>query len=104
MLVAILPARAARAADTQQSPSGVESAFASLLGDLDANAAQAHTSEPEWVGPLVAATALLDNRARFDASRQHSENNTSTTQLDGTKGVGIVVDDSNEISDRRRTV
>jgi len=59
--------------------------------------ARARASQPNWSSPLVTTTGLLEERLRFDAEALHSGNGTSTTVLDGGRGLDLIVSDSNEI-------
>ncbi|HTZ69113.1 MAG TPA: hypothetical protein VMB71_00535 [Acetobacteraceae bacterium] len=59
--------------------------------------AWARATQPEWSSPIVTTTPLLEQRFRFDTQFQHSGNNTDTIDLDGGKGVDLIVGDTEEI-------
>lgn len=101
------PARAADGADpvpmVAVAPAGAQAdgdAVTDSHSDTFSNsaaAAGARASQPSWSSPLVTTTGLLEQRLRFDIDEQHSGNGTSTTQIDGGKGVDLIVSDTNEI-------
>jgi hypothetical protein len=69
----------------------------SIIATLNADAASARATQPNWSTPLVTTTALLERRFRFDFSQQHSGNGTNTTALDGTRAVEMIVSPTTEI-------
>ena len=68
-----------------------------LLDAWGAQVAQARATQPDWSSPLVTTTAMLEQRLRFDASFQRAGNSTSTTSLDGGKGLDLIITDADEI-------
>jgi len=87
-------------ADDQTTPGNIETDAADL-SDIFAGwagvAAQARATQPDWSSPIATTTGMLEQRLRFDISREHSGNGTSTTLLDGGKGLDLIVSDSDEI-------
>jgi hypothetical protein len=79
-------------ADTLDA-SGLEAYFA----NWDQRVAAARASQPEWSSPIVTTTGMLEERVRVDTSFQRSGNGTSTTNLDGGKGVDLIITDSDEL-------
>ncbi len=59
--------------------------------------AQARATQPAWSSPLVTTTSLLEQRLRFDVSRQHAGNGADSTVLDGGKGLDLIVNQTTEI-------
>ncbi|HBK04689.1 MAG TPA: hypothetical protein DDZ81_02365 [Acetobacteraceae bacterium] len=59
--------------------------------------AQARATQPTWSSPLVTTTGMLEQRLRFDVDRLHSGNGTDTTELDGGKGLDLIVNETTEI-------
>lgn len=59
--------------------------------------AQARASQPAWSSPLVTTTGLLEQRLRFDVSRQHAGNGADSTALDGGRGLDLIVNETTEI-------
>ena len=68
-----------------------------IIATLDAYAASARATEPNWSTPLATSTGLLERRFRFDFSQQHSGNGTNTTVLDGNKDLELIVGPTTEI-------
>ena len=68
-----------------------------IIASLDAYAASARATQPNWSTPLTTTTGLLERRVRFDFSQQHSGNGTNTTVLDGNKSLELIVNDTTEI-------
>ena len=68
-----------------------------ILQYLDDSADAARASQPEWSSPLATTTALMEQRLRLDMYQQHSGNGADTTQLDGGKGLDLIVSPTNEI-------
>ncbi len=54
-------------------------------------AALARAAQPDWSSPLVTTSALLEQRLRLDPQVQHSGNGSSTVNLDGGKGIDVIV-------------
>ena len=71
--------------------------FAGALAAWEAMVAQARATQPSWSSPLVTTTGMLEQRVRFDLTQQHSGNGTNTTDLDGGKGIDLIVTDTTEI-------
>jgi hypothetical protein len=57
----------------------------------------AKASQPEWSSPIVTTTSMLEERFRFDTQYQASGNGTKTWDVDGGKGVDLIVGDTTEI-------
>ncbi len=72
---------------------GLESYF----DTWDQRAAWARATQPDWSSPVVTTTAIMEQRVRFDTQFQHSGNDTDTSDLDGGKGVDLIVGDTQEI-------
>jgi hypothetical protein len=91
----IVPGRQALAASTAgpTDADGVPAFFSDWAEQL----ARARASQPSWSSPLVTTTGLLEERLRLDAEALHSGNGTSTTLLDGGRGLDLIVGDSEEI-------
>jgi len=68
-----------------------------ILQYLAASADAARASQPEWSSPLVTTTALMEQRLRLDIYQQHAGNGADTTQLDGGKGLDLIVSPTNEV-------
>ena len=60
-------------------------------------AAQAKAQQPSWSSPIVTTTSLLENRFRFETAWQHAGNGTSTTDIDGGKGLDVIITPTEEI-------
>jgi hypothetical protein len=69
----------------------------SFFSDWSQRVARARASQPNWSSALFTTTGLLENRLRFDVLKQHAGNSTSTTVLDGGKGLDLIVGDSTEV-------
>lgn len=57
----------------------------------------ARATQPEWSSPLVTTTSMLEYRFRYETDFQHSGNGTDTTEVDGGKGLDLIVGDTEEI-------
>ena len=57
----------------------------------------AKSSQPNWSSPIVTTTSTLEERFRFDTQYQGSGNGTKTWDLDGGKGVDLIVSDTTEL-------
>jgi hypothetical protein len=68
-----------------------------ILRYFDNSADAARASQPEWSSPLVTTTALMEQRFRLDMYQQHSGNGADTSELDGGKGLDLIVSPTNEI-------
>lgn len=68
-----------------------------FVADWRAWVGRARATQPSWSSPLVTTTGLLEQRLRFDVDQQHSGNGSNTTQLDGGKGLDLIVDETTEI-------
>jgi hypothetical protein len=79
------------------SPVVETSGFARALAAWEAWVARARATQPYWSTPLVTTTGLLEQRVRFDVDFQHSGNGTSTTDIDGGRGLDLIVSETNEI-------
>jgi hypothetical protein len=99
------PARAdqaAPAAPEQPAPpapaqTGWQDDLSAYFANWDSRVDAARASQPSWSSPLVTTTATLEERVRFDTSFQHAGNDTDTINLDGGKGVDLIVSDTQEI-------
>jgi hypothetical protein len=69
----------------------------SLLDYWTQSADEARAGQPGWSSPIATTTALLEQRLRFDVEREHSGNGTDTTELDGGRGLDLIVSPTNEI-------
>jgi hypothetical protein len=56
----------------------------------------ARATQPGWSSPLVTTTGLLEERLRIDTQFQHAGNGTDTTDIDGGKGLDLIVGDATE--------
>jgi hypothetical protein len=68
-----------------------------FLKYFDDSADAARASQPDWSSPLSTTTALMEQRLRLDMYQQHSGNGADTTELDGGKGLDLIVSPTNEI-------
>lgn len=68
-----------------------------ILQYFDQSADAARASQPEWSSPLATTTGLMEQRLRLDLYQQHSGNGADTTQLDGGRGLDLIVGPTNEI-------
>ncbi|MFZ0695047.1 MAG: hypothetical protein WAN51_13050 [Alphaproteobacteria bacterium] len=57
----------------------------------------ARATQPEWSSPLVTTTAMLEERVRFDIAFQRTGNGADMTDIDGGKGLDLIVGESTEI-------
>lgn len=89
-LMASLALAAAASAPARAQEAGLAAAW-------DDAVAAARASQPEWSSPLVTTTAMLEQRARFDTLFQHAGNGADTVDLDGGKGVDVIVSETTEI-------
>ena len=46
---------------------------------------------------MITTTGMLEQRFRFDVSEQHAGNGADTTELDGGRGLDLILSNSNEI-------
>jgi hypothetical protein len=91
-----------RLPDQQTSPAIENSVvgaggFTGALAAWEAWVARARATQPYWSTPMVTTTGLLEQRVRFDVDLQHSGNGTSTTVVDGGRGLDLIVSETNEI-------
>ncbi len=84
-------------ASAQTPTGGFIGTLDSIIATLDAYAASARATEPNWSTPLTTTTGLLERRFRFDFSQQHSGNGTNTSVLDGNKSLELIVNETTEI-------
>ena len=68
-----------------------------ILKCFDDSADTARASQPEWSSPLATTTALMEQRLRLDFYQQHSGNGADTSEMDGGKGLDLIVSPTNEI-------
>ncbi|HEY4041165.1 MAG TPA: hypothetical protein VGM32_04885 [Rhodopila sp.] len=68
-----------------------------ILAAWHAWVAQARATQPYWATPVATTTGLLEQRIRFDVDLQHSGNGTSTTDIDGGKGLDLIVNPTTEV-------
>jgi hypothetical protein len=81
-----------------QAPAGgIIGTLDAIIASLDAYAASARATQPNWSTPLTTTTGVLERRFRFDFSQQHSGNGTNTTVLNGTSGLELIVGPTTEI-------
>jgi hypothetical protein len=71
--------------------------FAAAVAAWEAWVERARATQPHWSTPLVTTTGLLEQRVRFDVDLQHAGNGTSTTDIDGGRGLDLIVSDTNEV-------
>jgi hypothetical protein len=90
-----IPSQPVPAAPTD--PPVIPSGSDGFLAAWHAWVAQARATQPAWSSPLVTTTAMLEQRLRFDLDQQHSGNGTSTTEIDGGKGLDLIVNETTEI-------
>lgn len=67
------------------------------FGAWQAVAAEVRATQPVWSSPLVTPTGMLEQRYRFDLDANRAGNGSATTELDGGKGVDLIVSDNTEI-------
>ena len=72
---------------------GLESYF----DTWDQRTAYARATQPNWSSPLVTTTSMLEQRFRFETDFQHSGNDTDTIDIDGGKGIDLIVGDTEEL-------
>jgi hypothetical protein len=82
------------AAASARADDGSERNFFAEWGQT---AATARATQPAWSSPLVTTTGMLEQRVRFDLAHQHAGNGTDTTQIDGGRGLDLIVSETNEI-------
>ncbi len=76
----------------------VDSAAAEqTLDTWQAQVAAVRAGQPDWSSPLVTTSALLEQRVRFDTQFQHAESGATTVNLDGGKGVDLIVAEQTEL-------
>lgn len=92
--MAVAMAFAAAPAWAEETPQDGLSGF---LADWDEVAQAARAQQPHWSSPIATTTGLLEQRFRFDVEDRHAGNGTSTTLLNGGKGLDLIVSESNEI-------
>ena len=92
-----LPARAGLVPFLLLATAGAAHGESGLLQYFDDSADAARASQPEWSSPLATTTALMEQRLRLDLYHQHAGNGADTTQLDGGKGLDLIVSPTNEI-------
>lgn len=90
------PSAAVPSAPSATAPAESDGVAAVLL-TWQAQVARARATQPSWSSPLVTTTGLLEQRLRFDLDEQHAGNGSSTTVLDGGKGVDVIVSDADEV-------
>jgi hypothetical protein len=84
-------------APAQAPAGGFTATLDAIIASLDAYAASARATQPNWTTPLVTTTGVLERRFRFDFSQQHSGNGTNTSDLDGTRSLEMIVNATTEI-------
>jgi hypothetical protein len=82
------------AAASARADDGSERSF---FADWAQTAARARATQPAWSSPLVTTTGMLEQRVRFDLAQQHAGNGTNTTQIDGGRGLDLIVSETNEV-------
>ncbi len=97
----VLRAGLAMAGGTEPAPQPVVVSDADPAGGglaaWQAMAAQARATQPVWSSPLVTPTGMLEQRFRFDLDTNRAGNGTATTELDGGKGVDLIVGENTEV-------
>ena len=66
-------------------------------GFWSSRAAEARAGQPDWSSPVVTTSALLEQRVRYDTSFQHAGNGSDTIDLDGGKGLDLIVSNTQEV-------
>ena len=84
-------------ADASIPPPPEVNGLQSYFDTWDQRTAWARASQPEWSSPVATTTSLLEQRVRVDTQFQRSGNDTDTIDLDGGKGVDLIVGDTQEI-------
>ena len=108
LVISLLPAvsvRAQPAAVTidlgnQVATSSTAAAGGSISAYFDnwsARVAAVRAAQPNWSSPIVTTTALLEQRMRFDTEFQRSGNGANTVNVDGAKGLDLIVSGTQEI-------
>jgi len=69
----------------------------SYFDTWDQRTAYARATQPNWSSPLVTTTSMLEQRFRFETDFQHSGNDTDTIDIDGGKGIDLIVGDTEEL-------
>jgi hypothetical protein len=92
----IADASASPAATTTSPPPEVNG-LAAYFANWSARVTQAEASQPEWASPLVTTNPILEERYRFDVPIQHVGNGSDTTNVDGSKGLDLIVGPTQEI-------
>ncbi len=88
------PAPAPAPADqTAPQISGLQAYFEDWFARSDA----AKASQPQFATPLITTNPMLEQRFRFDVPIEHIGNGSDTTNLDGGKGLDLIVSDTQEI-------
>ncbi len=59
--------------------------------------AAARASQPIWSSPVVTTTAMLEQRFRVDTEFQHAGNGADTVELDGGKGLDLIIGETTEL-------
>lgn len=81
-----------QAADTTQV-----SPLLAYFEDWFARSDAAKASQPQFASPLITTNPILEQRYRFDVPIDHVGNGSDTTNLDGGKGLDLIVGDTQEI-------
>lgn len=84
-------------AEDAAPPAALPGALERYFDEWNARVDAARASQPTWSSPLVTTTAMLEERARFDTAFQHAGNGAATTDIDGGKGVDLIVAEATEI-------
>ena len=71
--------------------------LAAYFDNWSQRVAEARATQPHWSSPLLTTYAGLEERVRVDTQFQHSGNNTDTIDLDGTRGVDLIVGQTEEV-------
>jgi hypothetical protein len=85
------------AAPPVQDPAVKADGLAAAIAAWHAWVERARATQPYWSTPLVTTTGLLEQRVRFDVDLQHSGNRTNTTDIDGGRGLDLIVSETNEV-------
>ncbi len=95
--VSIADNTTAPAVPAQATAPAQVSGIDSFIDDWFARSDAVRASQPEFASPLVTTNPILEQRYRFDVPIEHIGNGSDTTNLDGGKGLDLIVSDTEEI-------
>jgi hypothetical protein len=90
-------ANTASSSSTTAAPPPEVNGLEAYFANWSARAEQAEASQPAWASPLVTTNPVLEQRYRFDVPIEHLGNGSDTTNLDGGKGLDLIVAPTEEI-------